>query len=361
MQKTILLLALFFYFPLSAQEGLAYSRLVDPATQTVIHTLEIDPNLYEIKAQKATESGLGRASLESIARLQNATAAINGGFFKAGNLLDGKPAGALKIHKWISLPSKARGCVGWSSSCDLIWDRLLISLKLQSPLGEFTINRFNDLSSPEELSLLSTDFYKALTPKTTGEEILFQEGRILTVQSSLKDSILPSDAWVLCIPENHPLQNSFRAEDSIDITARAHPQLNPSLFEKWSSCDYIVGGTPLLIYEGRLLVDEFYKEGTLLSFLTNRHARTAIGTLENGHLVFVVAEKRGLFDGFTMEELAYFMHFLGCLYALNLDGGGSSAFFYEDSIKTISSRDLEEATMVDSSREISDAILAFIR
>ena len=59
-----------------------------------------------------------------------------------------------------------------------------------------------------------------------------------------------------------------------------------------------------------------------------RHPRTAIGATEDGKLVIVVCDgrnKRGS-AGMTLPELADKMISLGCVEAINLDGGGSSTF-----------------------------------
>ena len=52
----------------------------------------------------------------------------------------------------------------------------------------------------------------------------------------------------------------------------------------------------------------------------------------------------------TLEELARFMHSLGCSQALNLDGGGSSTFYFEGKVRN-SPSDLGKE------RPVSDAIV----
>lgn len=126
--------------------------------------------------------------------------------------------------------------------------------------------------------------------------------------------------------------------------------------EEWKAMDYIVGGTPVLVREGNV-IEDFSPEQTLESFLTHRHPRTAVGIRENGEWVFVVVDGRlyQFFGGMTMKELAQFMLELGCIDALNLDGGSSSVMIVEgiivnDPCGTI----LEEGKYVEA---ISDAIL----
>ena len=92
-----------------------------------------------------------------------------------------------------------------------------------------------------------------------------------------------------------------------------------------------IGGGPMLVHGGRNVAEEnYWKEifdcGGLQGLA--RHPRTAIGATEDGKLVIVVCDgrnKRGS-AGMTLPELADKMISLGCVEAINLDGGGSSTF-----------------------------------
>ena len=60
--------------------------------------------------------------------------------------------------------------------------------------------------------------------------------------------------------------------------------------------------------------------------LTDKHPRTAMGYTANGYLIIMVVEGRnpGVADGVTLPQLAKLFKDIGCVEALNLDGGGSS-------------------------------------
>ena len=61
------------------------------------------------------------------------------------------------------------------------------------------------------------------------------------------------------------------------------------------------------------------------SFNTNRHPRTALGKQSDGTIVLVVVDGRNeRAAGVSMTELQEIMRWLGCIEAINLDGGGSS-------------------------------------
>lgn len=132
-----------------------------------------------------------------------------------------------------------------------------------------------------------------------------------------------------------------------------------STSEQWGTMDHIVGGTPLLIQNGEKIGD-FTSEKTLDTFLTARHARTALGLLPNGNWVFVVVDGKQpeLSLGMSMRELADFMEDLGCIEALNLDGGGSSTFVYEAQVINQPTGDGDaNDENVRVLRPVSDAIL----
>ena len=62
--------------------------------------------------------------------------------------------------------------------------------------------------------------------------------------------------------------------------------------------------------------------------------RTAVGVIDDNHLVFVVVDGRspGYSEGVSLTELAQIMLDLGATTAYNLDGGGSSTMYFNDSL-----------------------------
>ena len=71
---------------------------------------------------------------------------------------------------------------------------------------------------------------------------------------------------------------------------------------------------------------------TSAQFYDRRHPRTAIGTDDAGNIYLVVIDGRfkGQADGASIYETAFICHLLGMTDAINLDGGGSSALWSDE-------------------------------
>ncbi len=68
------------------------------------------------------------------------------------------------------------------------------------------------------------------------------------------------------------------------------------------------------------------------TFVTNRHNRTALGMKADGTTILLVADGRFKHkaEGLSLTELQRVMRWLGCIDAINLDGGGSTTMYVHD-------------------------------
>ena len=75
-----------------------------------------------------------------------------------------------------------------------------------------------------------------------------------------------------------------------------------------------------------LLQDDIYGPMTSGSYANSRPQRTAIGYTADGKIVLMVTDGRNVSGtpGLSLYELARLMKGIGCVGALNLDGGGST-------------------------------------
>lgn len=122
----------------------------------------------------------------------------------------------------------------------------------------------------------------------------------------------------------------------------------------WESQRYVVGGAPLLIYDGKILSPE--PEKVLNTFLERRYARTAICMDQDQKLLLVVVEggdslswRFGFRNGLSMSELTEYLKTQHCVYALNLDGGKSSSM-------VVNGKVVNSQPHFFGEREVSDVI-----
>jgi exopolysaccharide biosynthesis protein len=94
---------------------------------------------------------------------------------------------------------------------------------------------------------------------------------------------------------------------------------------KWQMKTAIAGG-PALIQNGKIAVSNNEERMFAGKAIDDKHPRTAMGYTADGKLIILVVQGRmpGIAEGASLTHLAKLLLDLGCVEALNLDGGGSS-------------------------------------
>ena len=118
--------------------------------------------------------------------------------------------------------------------------------------------------------------------------------------------------------------------------------------ETWEVDDAIHAG-PVLMHDGKIRVTS-NEEVFFGSTIPDIHPRTAAGYRNSGELVLLVVDGRQVDSrGVDLQELAILMRDLGCVEAINLDGGGSSAMVVDGKL-------LNRPAGTTSQREVMSAI-----
>lgn len=281
-----------------------YHYEVQKLDKHVVHIVTVNPKKYNVNIVKANDGAVGRETVSSMAKRSNAEIAINGGFFEIGDRTDGTPSRSLVIDGKVY---KAR----------------------------------NQLES-----LAIVDFGKLLIQSANPKEY---------------------------------------------IQKKPHASL--------------VSGTPLLIAHGKIVQKLLQKDS---EFFTKLHARTALGIKPDGTVIIIVAEHHYQRDlasitlgemkslmqkkaillnqkygkkpgditlnelkeileehfsskngakGLALTSLAQLMERLGCEFAINLDGGGSSTLWINGNVVNETIGDQDEANGLQTVRPVSDSIV----
>jgi hypothetical protein len=126
----------------------------------------------------------------------------------------------------------------------------------------------------------------------------------------LKDSIADPDFdYLKNRSATHPIPHSYAKRPT---------------FRKWKM-ETVIGGGPVLVQDGEIKItnNEEVKFGG--KAINDKHPRTAMGyTRENKLIILVIEGRNKEAGGATLTQEAQILKDLGCVEALNLDGGGSS-------------------------------------
>jgi hypothetical protein len=136
----------------------------------------------------------------------------------------------------------------------------------------------------------------------------------------------------------------------VKIGSRIHTTLKLMPLSGLANIDikHVIGGGPRLLKSGQIYISR-NSERFKNDIAKSRAARTAVGINKEGNLVFVTVDKcgpsatSGKSAGATLEELAQIMKDLGCVDAMNLDGGSSSTMVLKGDVINTPSSGAEKA------------------
>lgn len=315
--------------------GLTYRMEIDLSKPLVMHGLRwtsgsgavrarVELNSPTLLAPKDVDPNQGRETLSNGVRRSQAIAAINGDFFP----WRGNPLGCmLRDGELIALPYPARSTFAWGPATAIVTDlRSTATFTLAS--GTQPLTGLNREVADNEIVLFTNvaGYATATKPAThiifTGPAMLRPGvkadgtvSRVVMGQSSVK---LEKGEWAITGTGAAGLAlNGVKQGDSVS----ANVDLSGADFTRIRN---VVGGGPALIKGGKITIDPIAEKFSN-AFVTDRHPRSAIGFTREGDVWLVTIDGRQVMSrGASLLELAETMAALGCVEAMNLDGGGSS-------------------------------------
>jgi len=310
--------------------------LTNPEGPWNIHVLEADPKMIRVEVAHAYDAAIGLETTAELAERHDALAAINGGYFRMTGLLAGDSQGTLQIDgKLLSEPDRGRAAVGfWAadSATRSVFGRL--SFRGEIRIGEanaLPIDGINRARKPSDIILFTPEFHRTTLTSPGGTEMIVENGRIAEVRDGVGSSVIPASGMVLSIGSDRlqEIRPHGQPGAPVSIDTRVIPLL-PDPEGEWDRADDIVGAGPLLLWKGKRL-EEPEAESISKVFFLARHPRTAVGVKSDGTLLFVTVDGRRPNEsvGMSLPELTDLMLELGCVSAINLDGGGSTTMVVE--------------------------------
>ncbi len=285
-----------------------------------INVIEINSNINpDLKLAPALASDtLGRKStITTIAKKNHSIVAINGTFFKPAT---GVPLGTLMIDKKMYTgPIYNRVAMG---IFDDGYDMARIQLNADLKTKDATI-KVDNLNQPRMLATYTIAYTKEwgkMAPPSPkyGKQIAVQDNKIIAISTSALE--IPENGFVVVGPASQ--LDKIADEKKVELEILTTPE--------WKDVKHIIGGGPYLVKNGQVYVDLAEQK---LGSIGGRNPRSAIGYTADNNLIIVAVDGREESSvGLTLFELANFMKSIGCVSAMNLDGGGSTVLYVKGKI-----------------------------
>lgn len=190
------------------------------------------------------------------------------------------------------------------------------------------INKFNQDTTPI-INLYTSDFDEDNHNEIPSLTIILDEidGNLAigdTLSATVCDKFtytgavkIPERQFLLTLNENSD-EELFNKFNSLEVGDEVTISSSTASDERWEDADSAMGSVGETLIKNGVIEGEFPKGAA---------PRTAVGITEKGEIIFYVLDGRqsGYSYGAKIETLAKRMKELGCVDAINLDGGGSTA------------------------------------
>ena len=242
---------------------------------------------------------------------------MNGTYFKPQT---GVPLGTLMINeKFYTGPIYDRVAFGiFDDKFDVARLSLDASIK-----GSGQNIKVNNINQPRMLSthvLVYTPEWGKFSPAAPKYGVGLQVIDNKIIKASANALAIPENGYVISGPKS--ILYSLLDKKTAKLDIKTTPE--------WNGVKHIISGGPYLVKNGEVFVDMTAQK---LGSIGGRNPRSAIGyTSDNNIILAAVDGREGSSIGMTLMELANFMQSVGCIGAINLDGGGSTVMYVNGSV-----------------------------
>lgn len=289
--------------------------------------LEINPSTSKLKIRPVATNPTkqeGTAPLIKTAQKYLAAAAINGGFFNRKNRL---PLGAIRRDgQWFSGPILNRGAIGWNDAGQFYMGRLSLQESIVAPNNQnLPISHLNSGYVQQGIARYTHLWGQTYTPLTDNEIIVvIQNNKVIQQYAGTKAgqgfAPIPKNGYLLALRGSAA---SNAAQLQIGTPLRI---VSSAVSPEFNRYPHILGAGPLLLKNNQIVLDA-QAEKFSKAFAEQKAIRSAICTTKSGKLIFAAVHDRAGGKGPSLTEHAQLMQQLGCVNALNLDGGSSTSLY----------------------------------
>lgn len=309
---------------------LSYAKKTAAGITADVITVNLNNPRVSVKAGLVSNTIGATASFSSLVSQSGAAAVINANFFEAYQDFK-RPIGHVMSGGQFLYGVSGLSSFGFTGDNKVVVGRPSFFFRVSVPGSETKNWPCYELNSPQQSasnSVIYTPAYgAALKVTANGIAVTVSGGAVSSVSPCYGGDTLsiPSDGYIMWLGSEYTSTDYYYSPEPGDRV-----ELNPYLFkpdEEGFSADglqTIISGAPRLVKDSAIetYLDPGFSEAR---FTTASTPRTAVGTLPDGKLLLVSTASA------TIQQLREMMLSLGCVDAINMDGGASTAMYYQGS------------------------------
>lgn len=283
---------------------------------------------------------------------KGAIAAINGNFFQSYDEIK-DPIGNLMINGNLVYGQSGFTTVGITKNKEIVFSNpaTFVSGATEGKFnnesnesGDFQYNKWtayeiNTLTQSSDSAILYTPERGDDINITSDGYVAVIEDNVVTKTYSVTASNIvniPKNGYVIYFGKDEGYRwnslDALQVGRKVDYKYNIIKNTNESF--KWEDMNYAISGGPDLVTEGKLAPPSNHIAFSGKRFTEISTSRTALGVTKDEQLILVSA------SGVKINELKEIMLSLGAYNAINLDGGGSTAMYYNGKTLTKPGRKL---------------------
>lgn len=287
--------------------------------------LELEPRIVLAKNKIN-----GREDFKSIVERSGAVVAINGAVFNTDENQKeaNEPYGFFMNDGKVFHITRKKAVMFFTKEMKVIMNRVNIKfngyLKLQDSdrVQNFYINKINHTPDNNDVVIYTKEW---------GNIIRADNFPVITVQNGVIKNVvwfgdvkIPSDGYLILMKgiyiNDNKIEN-FKVGCKIWYDTNFSDIYGNSLNSLLKDSYFAIGCGPALVVNGKVDFNPVLEEFENEKILSLKGQRSAIGVKSDGTLILVTCAN------IKLSKLAEIMKYLGCYYAMNLDGGASSALY----------------------------------
>ena len=315
----------------------------------VITVNTADPSV-KIKTAMVSNRLGATANFSDIVAASGATVVVNGNFFAAYSASQ-FPIGHVMVNGEFLYGNSGLSSLGITKDGEVRIGRIALFTRIMETNGtnHWSAYEINTASQGRDLSVMYTPAYGASFPVTVNGYVMTVSGGTITGYSAATAGstvAIPANGFVVYMGEGFASTSYFRtpsvgASVSTEYYLQNRAYLANGVEDSFPVEDLVgvLSGAPRLVEKGTICttLEAGFQEARFTTAVT---PRTAVGTLADGKLVIVSTSAA------SIQQMRELMLQLGCVDALNLDGGASTALAYQGKILRSAGRPLTTTLQV---------------